>query len=154
MNLNKLTPEQMGVLKGSLGTSAVFSIGIAIGAFFLHRKHEEELDKLERDTARVCLDIATEQYEKVLYGNKRKEVFTSAASQTESIVPPEGKEDTLRGSNVMNKSAEDARCNVDALSKRLDRLKKRHETLMNEFEARDVIFSAELERIKSKIVGN
>ena len=148
MNLNKLTLEQRGVLKGCLGTSAVFSIGIAIGAFFLHRKHEEELDKLERDTARSCLDVAADHYEKVLRRNK------TGASQAESIVPSEEKDDTLQDGNVMNKSGADPKCSVEALSKRIDRLKKRHETLMNDFEARDVIFTAELERLKSKLIGN
>lgn len=64
-----LTPEKRGVLKGVLGTSLVFSVGIAIGAFFLHRKHEEELDKLELDTATTCLDIATDHFESVIRHN-------------------------------------------------------------------------------------
>ena len=61
-----LTPEHIGMLKGAAATALFFSAGIAIGLFFLHRKHEEELDKLERDTARACLDVAAEHYESVI----------------------------------------------------------------------------------------
>ena len=46
-----LTPEHIGMLKGATATALLFIAGIAIGLFFLHRKHEEEMDKLEKDTA-------------------------------------------------------------------------------------------------------
>ena len=41
-----LTPEHIGMLKGATATALLFIAGIAIGLFFLHRKHEEEMDKL------------------------------------------------------------------------------------------------------------
>lgn len=61
-----LTPEHIGMLKGATATALLFIAGIAIGLFFLHRKHEEEMDKLEKDTAITCLDFATEHYEGVI----------------------------------------------------------------------------------------
>ena len=67
-----LTPEHIGMLKGAAVTAAFFSAGIAVGLFFLHRKHEEALDKLESDTARFCLDMATEHYEGVILRREKK----------------------------------------------------------------------------------
>ena len=67
-----LTPEHIGMLKGITATAFLFSAGIAVGLFFLHRKHEEELDKLESDTAKVCLDMASEHYESVIRRREKK----------------------------------------------------------------------------------
>lgn len=154
MNLNKLSREQTSVLKGAIGATVVWGVGIIIGAFFLHRKHEEELDRLERDTARDCLDVAAEHYEKIFRRSKTKERFPSVALQAESGVPAEREDDSLRDGNAMNALTAASQGNVEVLSKRIDRLKRRHETLMNDIEARDVIFTAELERIRSKLEGN
>ena len=70
MNLMDLTPMQTGMLKGALFTTLAFSICIGIGLYFLWQWHENEMDKLERDTAMICLDIATEHYEKALRKNR------------------------------------------------------------------------------------
>ena len=67
-----LTPEHIGMLKGVTATAVLFSAGIAVGLFFLHRKHEEALDKLESDTARFCLDMAAEHYEGVIRRREKK----------------------------------------------------------------------------------
>ena len=67
-----LTPERIGMLKGTAVTAAFFSAGIAVGLFFLHRKHEEALDKLESDTAKMCLDMAAEHYEGVILRREKK----------------------------------------------------------------------------------
>ena len=93
MNSKKLTPEKRGVLKGVLGTSLVFSVGIGIGAFFLHQRHEEELDKLERDTARACLDFAAEHYERVLRQKKKNGRTTSTEPNAEAEIPFEESEE-------------------------------------------------------------
>ena len=61
-----LTPELIGVLKGAIVTATFFSAVIVIGFFFLQRKHEEELNKLEVATANLCLDMAAEHYEGVI----------------------------------------------------------------------------------------
>ena len=71
MNMKTLSPGQFGLLKGSLVTATLFSTGIGIGLFFLHRKHEAELDKLEKDTAMTCLDFAAEHYEGVIRRSKQ-----------------------------------------------------------------------------------
>ena len=67
-----LTPEHMGMLKGTAVTTTLFSVGIAVGLFFLHRKHEEALDKLESDTARFCLDMAAKHYEGAIIRREKK----------------------------------------------------------------------------------
>lgn len=67
-----LTPEHIGMLKGATAMTALFSAGIAVGLVFLHRKHEKELDKLESDTAKVCLDMAAEHYEGVIRRREKK----------------------------------------------------------------------------------
>ena len=64
--MRNLTHKQWGLLKGSLGTSLFFITGISIGLYFLHQKHQMDLDSLKRDTARDCLDFATEHYESTL----------------------------------------------------------------------------------------
>lgn len=68
-----LTPELIGVMKGAAATALLFVIGITIGLFFLHRKHEDELDKLEKETAITCLDFATEHYEAVIRRREKEE---------------------------------------------------------------------------------
>lgn len=80
MNLKTLSPGQFGMLKGSLATVALFSTGIGIGLFCLHRKHEAELDKLEKDTAMTCLDFAAEHYEGVIRRSKKSTSDTVASA--------------------------------------------------------------------------
>ena len=66
----KSNTERIGVLKGVLGTTIVFSVGIGVGLFFLHRHYEEEMDKLTRDTADDCLDFAAKFYDRVFQEHK------------------------------------------------------------------------------------
>ena len=61
-----LTPEHIGMLKGIAVAAALFFAGIVVGLLLLHGKHEEELDKLKSDTAKLCLDMAAEHYEGVI----------------------------------------------------------------------------------------
>ena len=88
MDLRMLSAGQVGILKGVVGTTLVFATGIAVGLFFLKRKHEDELDKLEKDTAMTCLDFAAEHYEGVIRrGKKDAEKAASTTSQPLSITP-------------------------------------------------------------------
>ena len=83
MNLQTLSPVQVGMLKGSLVTAILFAAGIGAGLFFLHRKHEDELDKLEKDTAMTCLDFAAEHYEGVIRRDRK-----AAADKKSTFVEP------------------------------------------------------------------
>lgn len=78
MDLRMLSAGQVGILKGVVGTTLVFATGIAVGLFFLKRKHEDELDKLEKDTAMTCLDFAADHYEGVI--RRQKKAAGKAAS--------------------------------------------------------------------------
>ena len=75
----KLTPVHLGTLRGALITTLGFSVGITLGAIWLHQKHEEELDKLQQDTARDCLDFAASHYERVIRQNRKPTAVTEAA---------------------------------------------------------------------------
>lgn len=77
----KLTPVQRGTLRGALITTLGFSVGITLGAIWLHQKHEEELDKLQQDTARDCLDFAASHYERVIRQNRKPTAVTEAAAR-------------------------------------------------------------------------
>lgn len=83
MNLKTLSPAQLGMLKGSITTAMLSTAGIGIGWFFLHRKHEVELDKLEKETAMTCLDFAAEHYEAVI---RRRDRIT--ADKNVSTIQP------------------------------------------------------------------
>ena len=80
-----LTPEHIGMLKGAAVTAAFFSAGIAVGLVFLHRKHEEALDKLESDTAKLCLDMAAEHYEGVIRRREKAAEKASAERAAENL---------------------------------------------------------------------
>lgn len=77
MTQKKISPEQIGVLKAVLTTSIVFSAGMIIGVIWLHQKREEELDKVQRDTANDCLDFAAGHYANVIrrYSQASEEPF-------------------------------------------------------------------------------
>lgn len=146
MRLTNMTSEQLATFKGVAGTAALFSIGLGV-LFFLHRKHEEDLDQLERDTAIECLDFAAEHYEKKLRDKKGYEKTGYSVSTGEPVIICEEPENPCFERD--EKSTSEMR--TDALARRLDRLKRRHETLMHEIDARDAIFSAELERIRTML---
>ena len=124
MNSKKLTPEKRGVLKGVLGTSLVFSVGIGIGAFFLHQRHEDELDKLERDTARDCLDFAAEHYEKVLRRKNKESAKGCYEASTEEW---------------------------EELEKKLEERCKEYDRLVREINTQNAQYREELAKLKSKI---
>ena len=50
--------------RNSIDSVSVYWVGIGAGLYFLHQRHEDELDKLEQDTAKFCLDWAAEHYER------------------------------------------------------------------------------------------
>ena len=147
MKFNNLLSSRRGVLEGVLGASVVFTASIGIGLYFLHQRHEEELDKLEKDTAMSCLDFAVEHYERVLRSKKSAPPELKA----ESEISFEVSTGIQNESDVPDRSKACEEINIEALSKRIDRLKQRHETLMHDIESRDTIFCAELEKISKKL---
>ena len=147
MKFNDLHSQQRGVLEGVLGASVVLTAGIGIGLYFLHQRHEAELDKLEKDTAMSCLDFAAEHYGRVLRSKKKAPPERKAESEISFEVSTEFQSE----SNVADRSRPCEKIDVEALSRRIDRLKQRHERLMHDIETRDTIFCAELEKISKRL---
>ena len=111
MKFNNLLSRRRGVLEGVLGASAVFTAGIGIGLYFLHQRHEEELDKLEKDTAMSCLDFAAEHYERVLRSKKSVPPEPKAESEISFEVSTEFQSE----SNVSDSSKPCEEINVEAM---------------------------------------
>ena len=99
MSLKQISTERAGVLKCVVATTMVFSIAAGLGLYLLKEKHEEELDELEKDTARFCLDWAAEHYERTIRRREKearktnsRDVEGTDALQTEvyAMIPCEG----------------------------------------------------------------
>ena len=99
MSLKQISAERIGVLKGVVSTTLVFSIATGLGLYLLKEKHEEKLDELEKDTARFCLDWAAEHYERAIRRREKEarkpnsqDVEGTDALQTEvdATIPCEG----------------------------------------------------------------
>ena len=139
MKVKQLSSEQIGVVKGVLGTSLVFSIGIAIGAFFVHQRHEDELDKLEQDTAKFCLDWAAEHYERSIR-RKRKE--------TEEV--SDDNRETGRGYSAMT-GHEATPEEWEALEKRLEQSCAEYEKGVQEFAEAEAEYRASLNELGAEL---
>lgn len=124
-----LTAYQLGALKGSAITSITFLVGIGVGLYFLHRKHETEMDKLAKDTAINCLDFAAEHYEGVIL---RREKERDGVCSQEQVVNTTGDEFGLTA-DAMNSDIE-----ADG----------REEALSKEIECRKEAFAAEVRRFE------
>ena len=101
MNLMSLSPMQTGIVKGSLITTLVFSASIGIGLYFLRQKHEQEMDELQKTTAKDCLDLAAEHYENILRRKKPSKGSVLSASVAEDA-PLEETEKTHEEITTMN----------------------------------------------------
>ena len=122
------TLEQRGILKGVLGTSIVSVAVAGIGLFFLHRKHEEELDKLQRDTARDCLDFAAEHYERVI----RRLEKANAPAAASAEIPFEETEEFQQEIDAMN-NHEDSPDTLADWDERIRRLRQEFDAVEEEF---------------------
>lgn len=150
MKLNNLTFGQKCMLKGSLVTTLVFSTGIGIGLYFLHQKHEEELDKLQRDTAMDCLDAAAEHYEKVLCRKKASDGCVSSPRQNRAETPFEETEEFQREVDAMN-NYESSLEQWDALKQDIERLKVENEHLLRDIAEQDTKWRVNLESMNAEL---
>lgn len=89
-NKDSFKPGYRGVLITSLAFSAV----IGVGLYVLKQKHEADLDKLERDTANACLDVAAEHYERILRKYKLKDETIEDLIRLCQILPDENSKPT------------------------------------------------------------
>ena len=116
----------MNMLKGAMGASLVWAAAAGIGLYFLHRKHEEELDKLQRDIARDCLDFAAEHYERVL----RKREEANIPAEAEEALP--GKTEALR-QDIAVTGGGSAPADTADRDERIRRLREEFDALQEEF---------------------
>ena len=142
-----LTPEHIGMLKGSVATVVLFSAGIAVGLFFLHRKHEKDLDKLEKDTAITCLDFATEHYEKVI---RRREKEGKQVLSTQSGLPDADSDEFQKEVDAMNNHEEPDE-DWKSMREEVDRHIAEYETLAQRVAQKDAECKEYLKKLGFKI---
>ena len=150
MRTKKLTPKQTDMLKGALATALMYSAGIGVGLFFLNRKHEAELDKLEKDTAITCLDYAAEHYEKALHRKMCGGDDILSAPQAKPSEPFDESEEFKREIDAMN-NYESTVEQWEALKKEVERLKAENEKLMHDVAMRHDRVETELERVRPEM---
>ena len=148
MKAKNLSSEQIGVLKGILGTSLVFSLATAIGAYFWHQKHEEELDKLEKDTATKCLDIAAEHYEGVI---RRRE----KAAERKSVSKTPYYEEFLEFQRKLDNTGSHEHTEEEwaELEKEINQQQKEHAVLSQKIKERRARLDIELDRRKLELLA-
>ena len=144
----KLTAYQVGVLKGTALTSITLLVGFGVGYYFLYQKHEEELDKLERDTARSCLDAAAEHYEKVISRKMASKGFVSSPRQNQAETSFEDTEEFQRELDAMN-NYESSIEQWDALKQEIERLKAENERLLRDIAEQDAKCRGKLESMNA-----
>lgn len=113
-------------------TSITFLVGIGVGLYFLHRKHETEMDKLAKDTEISCLDLAAEHYEGVIL---RREKERDGVCPQDPVVNTTGDE-RGRTADEMN-SATEADGREEALDKEIERRKEAFAAEVRRFEEID-----------------
>ena len=154
MNLQTLSPVRVGMLKGSLVTAMLFTAGIGAGLFFLHRKHEDELDKLEKDTAMTCLDFAAEHYEGVIRRDRK-----AAADQKSAFVEPTFKtpyyEEFLEYQRTLDSAGKHEPTEEEwaALEQKMMLQQKEHEELLRKLGEQTAQADVGLDRLKLKLLA-
>lgn len=151
----KLTPMHLGTLRGALTTTLAFSVSITLGAIWLHQKHEEELDKLQRDTAKDCLDFAASHYERVIRQNKKTSAVTEATAhrpmeKTPCNEPFPEYRKTLNGFGRKDASKEDWAVLQESVNKQLAEYKD----LMQKIKKQSCEVDKAFDRIKQKLLAD
>lgn len=149
-----LTPEQIGILKGTLATAVIFSTGIGIGLFFLHHKHEEEMDELEKDTALTCLDFAAEHYEGVIRRGKKAAADNKGAF-VEPILKTPFYEEFLEYQRSLDSAGkyEPTEEEWAELEQKMMLQQKEHEELLQKLGEQKVQADVGLDRLKLKLLA-
>ena len=149
MKLKNFALEQSGALKEALITSVVFSAGIGIGLFFLKRKHEEELDKLEKDTAMNCLDVAAAHYEGVLR-RREKESNVTVGSMVQPVTMTPYYEEFLEFQRKLDNAGKQKATEEEwaALKEEIAHPDKEIEELMKKSQERLTQLDIEIDRAK------
>ena len=154
MNLKKLSSGQTGELRGVLVASVVFSTGIAVGLLFLKRKHEDELDKLERDTAINCLDFAAAHYEGILQ-RRRKVSNDATASISQSVSKTLYYEEFLEFQRKLDNAGKYDPTEEEwaAIEEKTNQQQKAHEALIKRIKDQSAQMDVEFDRVKLKLLA-
>ena len=145
-NAKNLTPIQADTLKGVLAISAVFSLGIGLAALYFKRKHEDALDKVERDTARICLDVAAEHYEQIIRRYKQAAEASSKPEHTEQSNSDFPQPDSYG-------KHEPSEEEWALLEEELARQRRKSEELLRKIDEQRAMLDSELERVRVKILS-
>lgn len=150
----KLTSHQAGVWKGALATALLFTTGIGAGLVFLKRKHEDELDEVERDTARNCLDFAANHYEGVIR-RKQREAVKDVESKSAPSPMTQYYEEFLEFQRRLDNAGkrEPTEEEVEEMRFEMARNKKAFEEQQRELAMQEARLDREFDRIKLKLLA-
>ena len=153
LNLRKPSLNRVGVLKGAVVATVAFSAGIGVGALALKQKHEDELDKLERDTAIDCLDFAAAHYEGILRRRKVSDDVVASTSQPVSKTPYY--EEFLAFQHKLDSTGgcEPTEEEWLAMEEEIYQQQKEHEALIKRIEEQSARMDVEFDRVKLKLLA-
>ena len=153
LNLRKPSLNQVGVLKNAVVTALAFSAGIGVGALALKQKHEDELNKLERDTAINCLDFAAAHYEGILR-RRRKVSDDVVASTSQPVSKTPYYEEFLAFQHKLDSTG---RCEPTeerlAMEEEINQQQKEHEALVERLGEQSARMDVEFDRVKLKLLA-
>lgn len=154
LNLGRPSLNQVGVLKNAVVTALAFSAGIGVGALALKQKHEDELDKLERDTAINCLDFAAAHYEGVLR-RRRKASDDVTASTYQSVSKTPYYEEFLAFQHKLDSAGdyEPTEEKLLVMEEEIYQQQKAHEALIKRIEDQSAQMDVEFDRVKLKLLA-
>lgn len=154
LNLRKPSLNQVGVLKNAVVTALAFSTGTGLGALALKQKHEDELDKLERDTVINCLNFAAAHYEGVLRRrSKASDDVTASTYQSVSKTPYY--EEFLAFQHKLDSVGECEPTEEEwlAMEEEIYQQQKEHEALIKRIEDQSARMDVEFDRVKLKLLA-
>ena len=154
LNLRKPSLNRVGVLKGAVVATVAFSAGIGVSALVMKQKYEDELNKLERDTAMSCLDFAAAHYEGVLQRCK-KVSDDVAASTSQPVSKTPYYEEFLAFQHKLDSTGgceptEEERL---AMEEEINQQQKEHEALVERLGEQSARMDVEFDRVKLKLLA-
>lgn len=154
LNLRGPSLNRVGVLKGALVIAVAFSAGIGVGVLILKQKHEDELDKLTRETAMSCLDFAAAHYEGVLRRCKKVSGDVTA-STPQSVSKTPYYEEFLAFQHKLDRAGEYDPTEEEwlAMEEEINQQQKEYEVLIERIEEQSAQMDVEFDRVKLKLLA-
>ena len=154
LNLRKPSLNRVGVLKGAVVATVAFSAGIGVSVLVLKQKHEDELDKLERDTAINCLDFAAAHYEGILQ-RRRKASDDVTAATPQSVSKTPYYEEFLAFQHKLDSAGKYDPTEEEwlAMEEKINQQQKEREALIKRIEEQSARMDVEFDRVKLKLLA-